>query len=87
MSHIVQDLAEGRRLIAEEIGRARAVVVFTGAGISTESGIPDFRSPGGLWSRMRPIQYDEFLADEDARLEEGFASGDLDEVARGSDPV
>ena len=48
---------------------AQRVVVFTGAGISTESGIPDFRSPGGVWSKMKPIQFQDFVASEDARRE------------------
>ncbi len=52
------------------IERSERIVVMTGAGISTESGIPDFRSPGGLWSRMKPITYQEFVASEEARLEE-----------------
>jgi NAD-dependent deacetylase len=48
---------------------ARRAVVFTGAGISTESGIPDFRSPGGVWSQMRPITYNEFVGSEAMRRE------------------
>lgn len=51
------------------IDEARRVVVFTGAGVSTESGIPDFRSPGGVWSRMKPIYFQEFVASEDKRRE------------------
>ncbi len=46
-----------------------AGVAFTGAGISTESGIPDFRSPGGVWSRNRTIYYDEFVSSREARIE------------------
>ena len=55
--------------LADLLRPARRVVVFSGAGISTESGIPDFRSPGGLWSQMKPITYQEFVADEDKRRE------------------
>ena len=43
--------------LARLIDRARQAVVFTGAGISTESGIPDFRSPGGIWTKMAPIDF------------------------------
>ena len=45
------------------------MVVFTGAGISTESGIPDFRSPGGVWSRYAPINFQDFLNSEEMRRE------------------
>jgi NAD-dependent deacetylase len=51
------------------IREARRVVVFTGAGISTECGIPDFRSPGGLWTRYKPIEFSDYLASAETRLE------------------
>src|SRR6185312_4602703 len=57
--------ADLARLIAD----ARRMVVFTGAGISTESGIPDFRSPGGVWSRMKPIYFQDFVSDPARRRE------------------
>jgi NAD-dependent deacetylase len=55
--------------LASWLADADRAVVFTGAGISTESGIPDFRSPGGVWSRNQPVYYDQFLASADARFE------------------
>jgi len=55
--------------LARMIERSRRAVVFTGAGISTESGIPDFRSPGGIWTQMAPIYFDDFLASDAARRE------------------
>src|SRR5881227_2938455 len=55
--------------LARLIDVARRAVVFTGAGISTESGIPDFRSPDGIWTQMAPIYFDDFLASEEARRE------------------
>ena len=54
-----------KRLIDE----ASRVVIFTGAGVSTESGIPDFRSPGGVWSKMQPIYFQDFVKDEAMRRE------------------
>jgi len=51
------------------VDEASVIVPFTGAGISTECGIPDFRSPGGIWTRMRPIDFSDFLASQEARDE------------------
>jgi NAD-dependent deacetylase len=55
--------------VADLIINAKKIVVFTGAGISTESGIPDFRSPGGIWSRFDPddFTYQKFISDPEAR--------------------
>lgn len=66
---IVPDFRAGVDLLGEMIAQAARIVPFTGAGISTECGIPDFRSPGGLWSRNRPIPFDEFVASQDMRNE------------------
>ena len=54
---------------AARLRRSRAVVFFTGAGISTESGVPDFRSPGGVWTKYQPVLFQDFLASESARVQ------------------
>jgi NAD-dependent deacetylase len=59
---------EGIRQLADLLNHSSRTVAFTGAGISTESGIPDFRSAGGLWTRNPPVPYDEFLRSRDARV-------------------
>jgi NAD-dependent deacetylase len=58
---------KGTGRLCELIAASRRAVVFTGAGISTESGIPDFRSPGGIWSRHKPVYFDDFMASEARR--------------------
>src|SRR5437016_699500 len=65
----MSDGTSGRDRLAALLAAARRAVVFTGAGISTASGIPDFRSPGGVWSRMKPITFDEFVASAAKRRE------------------
>ncbi len=54
---------------AAELRRSRKVVFFTGAGISTESGVPDFRSPGGIWTKYQPVYFQDFIASEAARIQ------------------
>ena len=61
-------MSDAERL-ARMLHAADRVMVFTGAGISTESGIPDFRSPGGVWSKMSPIYFQDFVASRDSRRE------------------
>jgi NAD-dependent protein deacetylase/lipoamidase len=55
--------------LAQLIREARRILILTGAGVSTASGIPDFRGPNGVWKRRRPVYYDEFLSSESARVE------------------
>jgi NAD-dependent deacetylase len=76
------DIAALTRLLAA----ARRAVVFTGAGISTESGIPDFRSPGGIWTKMAPIDFADFIASEAARREAWRRRFAADETLRAARP-
>lgn len=66
---IATDLQSGVAMLGDMIAAASVIVPFTGAGLSTETGIPDFRSPGGVWARHRPIPFEEFVASQDARDE------------------
>lgn len=61
------DDARSTERAGDLVRQSSRIVVFTGAGVSTESGIPDFRSPGGIWSRYQPVEFGEFLASREAR--------------------
>jgi len=65
---------------------AGTIVPFTGAGISTECGIPDFRSPGGIWTRMRPIDFSDFVASQEARDESWRRRFAMEEQFGGAKP-
>jgi NAD-dependent deacetylase len=67
-SDLTPEVQAQTRIIADKIMVARSVIVFTGAGISTESGIPDYRSQGGIWDKFTPVYFDEFMASEAARI-------------------
>ena len=66
---IASDVETGVARLRELIAAAGVIVPFTGAGISTECGIPDFRSPGGIWTKNQPIPFDVFLASQEMRNE------------------
>jgi NAD-dependent deacetylase len=66
---IAPDLETGIKQLTRLVERARVVLPFTGAGISTECGIPDFRSPGGLWAKNKPIPFDAFVSSQEMRNE------------------
>jgi len=66
---IAQDVRTAVSALGDLIASSKVIVPFTGAGISTECGIPDFRSPGGLWTQNRPIPFDEFVASQESRNE------------------
>jgi NAD-dependent deacetylase len=72
--------------LADVWRHARSVVVLTGAGLSTASGIPDFRSPGGRWSRYKPVTIQEFLASEDDRARYWRYKGETWDVIQAAAP-
>ena len=76
LSHELRDMLAG----------ARNVVGFTGAGISTECGVPDFRSPDSPWLANQPIAFDQFLASEAARREAWRRKFAMDDLYRNARP-
>jgi NAD-dependent protein deacetylase/lipoamidase len=83
---IVSDLETAISGLRELIEQAQKIVPFTGAGISTECGIPDFRSPGGLWSKNKPIQFEDFLASREMRDESWRRRFALEDSFSGAKP-
>ena len=72
--------------LKDAIGSAKRIVAFTGAGISTESGIPDFRSPGGIWTKYKPIYFDDFMSSEEMRRESWRRKFATDETMLTAEP-
>lgn len=72
--------------LRELIEGAERIVAFTGAGISTESGIPDFRSPGGIWTKYQPIYFDDFMSSEEMRRESWRRKFATDETMLRAEP-
>jgi NAD-dependent deacetylase len=60
--------SENVELISQKIIESEHFIALTGAGISTESGIPDYRSKGGIWDRFQPVYIDEFMRSREARV-------------------
>ena len=82
MNDTGKEVEEVRRLIAA----SKRGIVFTGAGISTESGIPDFRSPTGIWQTNKPIYYQEFIASAEKRREAWRRKFNTDPTMRAATP-
>lgn len=83
---IASDLETAIERLREFVAASKVIVPFTGAGISTECGIPDFRSPGGIWTKMRPIEFGDFLDSQEMRNESWRRRFAMEEQFGGAKP-
>jgi NAD-dependent deacetylase len=83
---IAPDVTTAIARLRDLVDAAKTIVPFTGAGISTECGIPDFRSPGGIWTKMRPIDFSDFVASQEARDESWRRRFAMEEQFGGAKP-
>ena len=83
---IASDMKTAIARLRELVDESEVIVPFTGAGLSTECGIPDFRSPGGIWTKMRPIDFSDFLASQEARDESWRRRFAMEESFGGAKP-
>lgn len=83
---ILTDLTAQRDALTQIVADAGIVVGFTGAGISTECGIPDFRSPGSPWLQNKPIDFDLFVSSEEMRREAWRRKFTMDDLYKGARP-
>ena len=77
-----EDILRAREAIAAFIGACDNLVIFTGAGISTEAGVPDFRSPGSPWLVHKPVPFQDYMASEEARIEAWRRKFAMDDIYR-----
>jgi NAD-dependent deacetylase len=86
VQYFMDSLDERINRAQEILTQSKNITAFTGAGISTESGISDFRSPGGVWDRYRIVTYQEFISSQDARVEYWRMKNELFREMEGAQP-
>ncbi len=83
---LIETVDDAQRMLAEILDQAGRLVAFTGAGVSTECGVPDFRSPDSAWRRYPPIDFKEFMASAAARVEAWRRKFAMDDIYAGAKP-